>query len=319
MDIDLKSEREKALETVEKYKMSGKLLARYNKLINFKGAIAAVAVPLNPDGTVNHEMFNAYTDHLISIGVGGVYINGTTGEGLSLSGAERMAVVQAWFQAIRTKKPDMLVIACISSTVVKETLEQANFYAIMNVDALAVLPPFYHRPETNDCLIRYLQSIYKAAPSLPLIYYHFPEMTNVKLDIRIFLEEAKLRVPNLAGIKYTCKDMAAISAVGYDLRHKYKIFTGYEECLLPMASMGIDAGICALFNFREAVTRWQAILNYFPSDLKAANEQQDGINDMKTIFAGGNFIHNVKKAISEETKGLVKLGKPRPPIHAHDQ
>ncbi|XP_053203935.1 N-acetylneuraminate lyase-like [Panonychus citri] len=317
MDVD-SIDREKALEIVEKHKMSGKLLARYNKLINFKGAIAAVAVPMNSDGTVNHDMFNAYTDHLINIGVGGVYINGTTGEGLSLSGAERMAVVQAWFQSIRTKKPDMLVIACISSTVASETLEQAHYYSIMNVDALAVLPPFYHRPETNDCLIRYLQSIYKAAPSLPLLYYHFPEMTNVKLDIRAFLEEAKIRVPNLAGMKYTSTDMAAISSVGVGLRSRFKIFTGYEECLLPMASMGITAGICALFNFRDTVAKWESILNNLPTDLKAAAEQQDCINEIKTMFTGGNFIHNVKKAISEETNGSVKLGKPRAPIYAHD-
>ena len=54
-----------------------------------------------------------------------------------------------------------------------------------------------------------------------------------------------------------------------------------------MASMGITAGICALFNFRDTVAKWESILSNLPTDLKAAAELQDGINEIKTMFAGG--------------------------------
>jgi N-acetylneuraminate lyase len=53
------------------------------------GLIAATVTGYHPDGSVNLEIIPRYAEMLCANRVGGVFINGTTGEGLSLTLRER--------------------------------------------------------------------------------------------------------------------------------------------------------------------------------------------------------------------------------------
>ena len=61
-----------------------------------EGLIAATHTPFDADGRLDTSRVPAQADHLAATGVAGVFIGGSTGEGLSLSVDERRALAEAW-------------------------------------------------------------------------------------------------------------------------------------------------------------------------------------------------------------------------------
>lgn len=101
------------------------------------------------------------------------------GEGISMNNEEKKNLSKAWQSLLLKKYFKWLAIFNVSATCFEESIDQAKFCNKIGVDAIAILPPFYYRPANDDELIEYLKSIAMNAPNTPLIYYHFPEMTNV--------------------------------------------------------------------------------------------------------------------------------------------
>ena len=61
-----------------------------------RGLVAAPFTPFNPDGSLHLEAIAPYARHLREVGVVGAFICGTTGEGASLTTAERRLVAERW-------------------------------------------------------------------------------------------------------------------------------------------------------------------------------------------------------------------------------
>ena len=65
------------------------------------GLIAAVHTPMHEDGSIWIEQVEQQFTHLVKSGVSGVFVAGTTGEGLSLTVEERMAVTGRWIDVAK--------------------------------------------------------------------------------------------------------------------------------------------------------------------------------------------------------------------------
>ena len=61
-----------------------------------KGLVAATVTPMKANGEVNLPALDSYVKHLEKQGLAGVFVNGTTGEGLLMTSDERKAVAEAW-------------------------------------------------------------------------------------------------------------------------------------------------------------------------------------------------------------------------------
>lgn len=119
-----------------------------------------------------------YARHLINIGAKGVYILGTTGEGLSLSLDEKLAVIRAWKEALSAITDGKLItIVHVTSTVMSEMKVLAEEVAKLEMDAIAVLPSLYYKNPTIEWSIDYLKCIAEVAPEIPLYYYYSPGAT----------------------------------------------------------------------------------------------------------------------------------------------
>lgn len=111
---------------------------------------------------------------------------GTTGEGVSISLGEKKQLTQAWAEAVRKVTPRVTLVINVSSPVVSESKELAAFCnGLEGVDAIATLPSFYYRAANVDQVVAHLADIATAAPNLPLMYYHFPEMTKVSCELLV--------------------------------------------------------------------------------------------------------------------------------------
>jgi N-acetylneuraminate lyase len=209
------------------------LTDRKNKLLLFSGPVVASVALFNENTGSTEKIINnliRYVTYLSSIGVKGFYVHGTTGEGLSLNHEEKKGLTKNWCEVVKKVIPDALLIINVSSCCSNDTLDHVALCQTLDqVDAVACLPPIYHRPKDVDDLVKYLKLVSSVGPDLPLLYYNFPEMTNVNLPMDKLISNALNEIPNFAGLKFTSKNMAELAGLRRCFGTRVKLFAGYEE------------------------------------------------------------------------------------------
>ena len=137
-----------------------------NKL---SGLIAATHTAFNADGSVNYSVIGQQAELLQRQGVMGVYICGTTGEGISCSVDERKAVMDEWVKAAKGK---LTIIAHVGALALTDVQNLAAYAQKIGCDALSVVPANYFKPGNVETLVDYCCEVLKTAPDLPFYYYH---------------------------------------------------------------------------------------------------------------------------------------------------
>ena len=194
-----------------------------------KGLVAAPFAPLNNYGEVVLDKITEYCQFLEKNKIVGAFINGSTGEGVSLSQKEKMKITEEWVKSSKSGKK-VSIINLVGGTSVKECIENARFSAETGVDAVAILAPYYFKPGLKE-LVEFCGIIAESVPELPVYFYHIPVLTGCYVNMIDFLKEAGSQIPNLAGIKFTHEDfMDYMSCLNY-MDGKYDIFWGCDECL----------------------------------------------------------------------------------------
>lgn len=175
--------------------------------------------------------------------VEGVLVNGTAGEGMSLTVAERKKVAEAWVSAGRAE--NITVVVQIGGAPYPDVIELAKHAEKIGVEAVLCLPELYFKPKTEGNVVGYLLSIAKHCPSAALLYYHIPMYTNVALDMPCFLNLAEENIPNFAGIKYSSTNLDGIASC---VNSKLSIFPGANASLCAAFAMGFDSAIPTTLN-----------------------------------------------------------------------
>ena len=238
--------------------------------LRLHGLVAATHTPFHADGTLAPEVVPLQAAHLAKQGIRSVFITGSTGEGHSLTRAERIEIFEAWAEAGPAN--DLVVIAHAGSN----CLEDARYFAASAQDlglaAVAALAPSYYKPATVGALVECCATIAAAAPSLPFYYYDIPVLTGVRFPMREFLAAAPKRIPNFAGIKFTNDDLAeyssCLAAGGYDIPW------GIDEKLLPAMQAGAKGAVGSSYNFAAPIYQ-KLIAACEAGDIATARTLQD--------------------------------------------
>ena len=229
------------------------------------GLLAAVHTPLHPDGELNADAIPRQAALLREQGVLGAFVCGTTGEGPSLSSAERMEVAEAWKEAL----PEGCLILNVGHNSLVEAGELARHALSVEANAIAVHPPCYFRPQSVDSLVDCVASVAECAPELPLYYYHIPPLTGVRLPMDRFLSEASERIPTLCGLKFSDPDLAQLAACLE--AGSFDILYGVDEMLLGALATGATGAIGATYNF--AAEHFLRLIQAFMSgDMRRAQQ-----------------------------------------------
>ncbi|MDU1891549.1 MAG: dihydrodipicolinate synthase family protein [Dysgonomonas sp.] len=210
------------------------------------GMIAATFTPFGENGEVNLHVIDRYADWIASSPIKGVFVCGTTGEFSSLTQAERKMILEKWITASDKR---FMVIAHVGSNCQKDAIELSEHAAQIGADAIASLAPNFFKPGNVTALVDYFEPIAKAAPELPFYYYNMPSMTGVSLPVEDFLVKGKMKMPNLAGTKFTHNNLMEMG-VCLDLNnHEFEVLHGYDEILISGVAMGAIAGVGSTYNY----------------------------------------------------------------------
>src|SRR5690554_3084158 len=211
-----------------------------------KGLIAAPFTNMDVNGEVDLKNVSAYAEHLKKMKVKGAFVAGTTGEGLFLSDDERLAVIKAW---IVHKENDFRVIAHAGSTSLASAKTLAYRAARAGADAIAIMGPPFLGPDRVEDLVEFCADVALSAPDIPFYYYHMPSLSRVNVSMSEFLRQAKNRIPNLAGIKFTDNNLMEMSKCLSMDNGKWDILHGYDELLLAGLSFGAEGAVGSTYNF----------------------------------------------------------------------
>ncbi|XP_077513885.1 N-acetylneuraminate lyase-like [Amblyomma americanum] len=286
------------------------MLVLYLQIKSYSGFCAAPFTPFDSKGRININIIDEYVSLLQKQSVTGAFVNGSTGEGLSLTVAERKKLAERWVEASRGKLD--LVIVHVTAASIVDTKELATHAEGLNVDAISILPPFYFRSPSNDHLVRYVEEVSKAAPNTPIIYYHIPAFTHVDVRMSEFLPEAHRRVPALCGAKYSCSDLTDLAGFLREDKAEFKIFFGYEEMLLAALALGVTAAIGGTFTYQGHLAKKIMDL-YEQGDLAGARLLQDKLkHGIDTLCKYGYCVASLKAA-ANKVSGL-DFGDTRIPV-----
>jgi N-acetylneuraminate lyase len=235
-----------------------------------KGLIAAPFTPMTEDGSLNPEVIAPYAAKLKNDGVNGVFICGTTGEGMLMSPEERMTVAEYW---VKEQNPDFKVIVHVGTTAYVQSRNLAVHAQKIGAYAVGCMGPVFLKPSNADDLVRFCMEVASGAPDLPFYYYHIPTLSGVWLPMPEFLEKAGKVIPNLAGIKFTHHNMMEMLQCIQMEDGKWDILHGFDEVLLCGLSMGAIAAVGSTYNYIAPV--YQKMIDAFQTgNIEAARKYQ---------------------------------------------
>ncbi len=248
--------------------------------LRLNGLIAATHTPTHPDGSLNLEPIPQIVEHLLSEGVRGIFVCGTTGEGASFTADERRLVAEHYVNAARRRMP---VIVHVGHNALHEAQALAAHAASVGADAIAASPPNFFRPANPARAAACLEEIARGAPQTPIFYYHIPAMSGVEMPMTALLKAAESTVPAFAGVKYTHFDLMDYRLCVEYGEGKYQVPFGRDQFLLGALAMGATSAIGSTYNFAAPVylRLWETCER---GEIETARQWQDRANAMIEVM-----------------------------------
>ena len=231
----------------------------------FEGAATALITPLSADG-INYEAMGRLIDWQIDEGIDALVIAGSTGEGKTLSDKEHRQLLEYCAQRINGRVP---MIAGSGSNDTNYAISLSKFACEAGADAILVVTPYYVKATQNGLLKMY--QMIADATTRPLILYNVPSRTGVNIEPATYARLAEH--PNIAGIKEANSDISKIVETASLVDGKLDLYSGNDDQIIPILSLGGKGVISVLSNLLPAETSLMCH-KYFNGDRKGANEMQ---------------------------------------------
>ncbi|XP_075982926.1 N-acetylneuraminate lyase-like [Anticarsia gemmatalis] len=213
---------------------------------NAYGIMPPVFTPLNDDLTVNYTAIPPYAKFLADSGIKSVLVGGTTGEHMTLTVCDRKKVIDAWVAVSKTT--GLHIMVQVGGAPLADVVELARYCQQVGVHSLLCLPELYFKPSTVEELVFNIAQVAKAAPKLPVLYYHIPSMSKVEINMPAFVAAATASIPNFRGLKFTSNDLSEGAQVLRSLKDGQEMFVGADTLLAPAALLGIRSSIGTTYN-----------------------------------------------------------------------
>ena len=248
----------------------------------FEGAATALITPLTPDG-VDYENFGRLIDWQIDAGIDALVIAGTTGEGSTLTDEEHREVLD---YAVKRAAGRVPMIAGTGSNDTAYAIDLTKFACDIGYDAMLVVTPYYNKA-TQKGLVKMYEAIADASTK-PLVLYNVPSRTGVAIQPATYAALAEH--PMIAAIKEANGDISKIAETIALVGDKLDLYSGNDDQIVPVMSLGGKGVISVLSNLIPAETS-QMVKKYLSGDVRgAAKMQLDYLELINTLFCEVNPI-----------------------------
>jgi len=205
-------------------------------LNKFKGVIVALYSCFDKTDSVDCAAVRKMCRFYAGTGVKGLYVCGSTGEGLLMSVAERQQTLAAVMAEVGT---EMTIIAHVGALATRDSIALAQHAETAGAHALSAIPPAYYRLPESSIEQHWTKIIDSTA--LPFIIYNIPQLTGYDLSLPLLKKMAANN--KVIGVKNTSLSTYQIEQFKKVGGADFIVFNGPDEQYLAGRSMGAEAGI----------------------------------------------------------------------------
>lgn len=212
----------------------------------FRGIATALVTPTTPQG-IDYDRFGKLIDWQIAQGINALVICGTSGEASTLSDPEHRAAIEYACERVDRRVP---VIAGTGSNETDYAVELTKSACASGADGVLVVTPYYNKTTQNG-LVKMYETIADAS-SVPVILYNVPSRTGINISPETYVRLAGH--PRIAAIKEANSDISKIVETFALVGDKLDIYSGNDDQIVPILSMGGMGCISVLSNVIPAET-----------------------------------------------------------------
>jgi dihydrodipicolinate synthase/N-acetylneuraminate lyase len=270
--------------------------------------LSAISTPFRPDGDPDLDAFSAHLEWLAEAGLDGVFVAGTTGEGVLLEDDEVAALVE------RAVAGDGLrIVAQVGRPSTRATVRLARRAIELGAHAVAAYVPWFY-PATEADVRRHFLALLEAAGDTPAFLYTIPRRTGNDLPAGLAGELARA---GYAGMKDSTADFARHEAYLEALAGRdFELFIGSEPLVLRACRLGAAGAVTGLAGCRPEL--FAGLRDALAADDDAAAERvQAEITAAKEeVEAEGSTVAAVKRRVAAALaeRGVDYPAAPRAPF-----
>ncbi len=248
----------------------------------FTGAATAIVTPLNENG-VDYESFGRLIDWQIAEGIDAIVACGTSGEASTLTDEEHRECIKFAVDRVAGRVP---VIAGTGSNDTDYAIDLTKYACEAGADAVLLVTPYYNKA-TQKGLIKSFEVVADVATK-PCILYNVPSRTGCNIMPATMAELADH--PNIVAVKEASGNLSQIAEIAALTRGKLDIYSGNDDQILPVLSLGGKGVISVLSNILPKETS-MICKNYFNGNTAEATRMQlDYLALVNALFCEVNPI-----------------------------
>ena len=275
-------------------------------MARLEGSMVAIVTPLK-NGAVDLKALRELIEWQLQEGTDGIVPCGTTGEGATLTPAERADVIRTTVETVRGRAA---VIAGAGSNATHEAIESVKLAKELRADAALVVTPYYNKP-TQEGLYRHYVAIQEAT-RFPVIAYNVPGRTAVDLLPETVARLAKARA--IVGIKEATANMdRQVQLVERIGRTAIAYLSGDDFTALPYIACGGHGVISVVGNVAPRAMK-ELVFAARTGDLARALDKQVAIAELNRMMFIETNPGPVKAAVALLGRATGELRLPLAPV-----
>ncbi len=273
-------------------------------LDKFKGVFVAMYSAYDDSGEVDQDKVKNLARYYVESGIKGLYVGGSSGEGILQTVEERKKVLEAVMEEVGQ---ELTIIVHVGANSTRESVELAIHAEKCGADAISAVPAIYYRLSEKAVENHWQQMINSS--SLPFIIYNIPQTTGFNLTQTLFKKMAAQE--KVIGIKMSGESVFELQQFKANAGKQFLVYNGPDEQYLGGRIMGADGGIGGTYGVMpELFCQLEAF--YQQGAIKEAQQLQDKINAIITKLLSFPSLYGACKAILS-MRG-IETGAPRLPL-----
>ena len=208
-----------------------------------RGCATALVTPFTTHGRVDDECLRKLVERQIKGGVKLLVPCGTTGESVTMSEKERLAVIGSTVEVARRHKAH--VIAGTGSNNTALAIDFTRKAREAGADAALVVAPYYNKP-TQEGMFAHFSEIAKSVKGFPIMLYNVPSRTSSNISAETTLRLAE-KHENIVATKEASGNYSQVMEILKNRPRNFRVFSGDDSSTLPLIALGADGlvSVCA--------------------------------------------------------------------------
>ncbi|MFB8386899.1 dihydrodipicolinate synthase family protein [Microbacterium sp. NPDC055910] len=272
--------------------------------VGYRGVIPPIVTPFHEDGSVDEQALRDEVDFHLSVGVNGLCVTGTSGEGHALNKEDSAEIARIAVDQVADRVP---VIAGIIQNSTSTSVEYAEAIAETGVHGLQITPVHYlFKPGTDETVYHY--RTLADCVGLPLVIYNVVPWSMVEVPA---LLELTREVPEVVSVKQSGGDLHKVADLLWALPEQTTILSAVDDLLYPAFTIGAHGSVSGTSSIAPqlVIQLWEAVQN---EDHATARDIHRRLLPLWRAVEGSNMNALMKEAITLQGR---KGGYARRPIN----